>query len=161
MPEVRHRSTSTSSAARNQKSRLRSGGALAIAKSRATRRPTSGQSWQPTNQTPMAWSGLATMTGYGRMPPRSLAHLKRDFCGQGSARQDQEQHGPATNRSRIRLWLEPTGSSPPVLPAEDGALPHRPSLQWTARRPDAKCWWCQYKTQPLEHLFKNCPQWKS
>jgi len=29
------------------------------------------------------------------------------------------------------------------------------------RRPDATCWWCQYKTQAREHLFKNCPQWKS
>jgi len=26
---------------------------------------------------------------------------------------------------------------------------------------DAKCWWCNYKTQTREHLFKNCPQWKS
>ena len=34
-------------------------------------------------------------------------------------------------------------------------------LQWTTRRPDAKCWWCNYKTQTREHLFKNCPQWKS
>jgi len=34
-------------------------------------------------------------------------------------------------------------------------------LAWTTRRPDATCWWCQYKTQTREHLFKNCPQWKS
>ena len=34
-------------------------------------------------------------------------------------------------------------------------------LQWATRRPDAKCWWCNYKTQTREHLFKNCPQWKS
>jgi len=33
-------------------------------------------------------------------------------------------------------------------------------LQWTTRRPDAKCWWCQYKTQTLENLFKSCPQCK-
>ena len=26
---------------------------------------------------------------------------------------------------------------------------------------DATCWWCQYKIQTREHLFKNCPQWKS
>jgi len=30
-------------------------------------------------------------------------------------------------------------------------------LQWTMRRPDAKCCqWCQYKTQTREHRF-NCP----
>ena len=34
-------------------------------------------------------------------------------------------------------------------------------LQLTTRRPDAKCWWCNYKSQTREHLFKNCPQWKS
>ena len=34
-------------------------------------------------------------------------------------------------------------------------------LQWTTRRPDAKCWWCNYKTQTRERLFKNCRQWKS
>jgi len=35
-------------------------------------------------------------------------------------------------------------------------------LAWTARRPDASCWWCpQYKIQTREHVFKNCPQWKS
>ena len=33
-------------------------------------------------------------------------------------------------------------------------------LQWTTRS-DAKCWWCQYKIRTREHLFKNCPQWKS
>jgi len=33
-------------------------------------------------------------------------------------------------------------------------------LAWTTRRPDASCW-CQYKIQTREHLFKNCPQWKS
>ena len=34
-------------------------------------------------------------------------------------------------------------------------------LVWTTRRPDATCWWCQYKIQTREHLFKNFPQWKS
>jgi len=34
-------------------------------------------------------------------------------------------------------------------------------LAWSTRRPDATCLWCQYKIQTREHLFKNCPQWKS
>jgi len=34
-------------------------------------------------------------------------------------------------------------------------------LAWTTRRPDATCWWCQYSIQTREHLFKNCPQWRS
>jgi len=35
------------------------------------------------------------------------------------------------------------------------------NLQWTTRRPDAKCWWCQYSIQTQEHLSKNFPQWRS
>jgi len=34
-------------------------------------------------------------------------------------------------------------------------------LAWTTRRLDASCWWCQHSIQSREHLFKNCPQWKS
>ena len=34
-------------------------------------------------------------------------------------------------------------------------------LQWATRRPDAKCWWCNCKSQTREHLFKNFTQWKS
>jgi len=51
-------------------------------------------------------------------------------------------------------------------PAADELDSHRWSgsgtqdLQWT-RRPEAKCWWCQYKIQTREHHFKNCSQWKS
>jgi len=37
----------------------------------------------------------------------------------------------------------------------------RQYLAWTTRRPGAACWWCQHKIQTREHLFKNCPQWKS
>ena len=34
-------------------------------------------------------------------------------------------------------------------------------LAWTTRRPDATCWWCQYRTQTRDHLFKHCPEWKN
>ena len=34
-------------------------------------------------------------------------------------------------------------------------------LAWKTRRPDATCGWCQYSIQTREHLFKNCPQWRS
>jgi hypothetical protein len=32
----------------------------------------------------------------------------------------------------------------------------------TARKykPTAKCWWCLYRTQTRDHVFKNCPHWK-
>jgi len=34
-------------------------------------------------------------------------------------------------------------------------------LAWTTRRPDATCWCIDTKIWTREHLFKNCPQWKS
>jgi hypothetical protein len=34
-------------------------------------------------------------------------------------------------------------------------------LKWTRSRPTAKCWWCPYRTQIREHLFKDCPHWKA
>jgi hypothetical protein len=33
-------------------------------------------------------------------------------------------------------------------------------LKWTKNRPSAKCWWCPYRYQTREHLFKHCPQGK-
>jgi hypothetical protein len=33
-------------------------------------------------------------------------------------------------------------------------------LEWTKNQPTAKCWWCGYKTQTREHVFKNCSEWK-
>ena len=34
-------------------------------------------------------------------------------------------------------------------------------LKWTKSRAAANCWWCPYRTQTREHLFKNCPHWKA
>jgi hypothetical protein len=33
-------------------------------------------------------------------------------------------------------------------------------LNWTKKRATPECWWCRYKTQTREHVFKNCPEWK-
>jgi len=67
---------------------------------------------------------------------------------------------PVKCRSRIRRWRVPTRPCLPLLPAQDGALPDRtvPCVDHSTQ--DAGCW-CQYKIQTREHLFKNCPQWKS
>jgi len=34
-------------------------------------------------------------------------------------------------------------------------------LNWTKSRPTPQCWWCRYRTQTRDHLFKECPEWKS
>jgi len=33
-------------------------------------------------------------------------------------------------------------------------------LNWTKNRPTPQCWWCRYRTQTRDHLFKVCPEWK-
>jgi len=82
---------------------------------------------------------------------------------QGSARQDQEQQAPAQRQTEAwpdcGLIYKKLASR--FYQLEMGHCLTGQYLLWTARRPDAKCWWCQYKTQTREHLFKNYPQWKS
>jgi hypothetical protein len=46
-----------------------------------------------------------------------------------------------------------------------GSTKSRPASQasiWSGRKnqPTARCWWCLYRTQTRDHLFKNCPRWK-
>jgi len=36
----------------------------------------------------------------------------------------------------------------------------RQYLNWTKSHPIPQCWWCQYRTQIRDHLFKECPEWK-
>jgi hypothetical protein len=31
----------------------------------------------------------------------------------------------------------------------------------TSNRPTAQCWWCRYRTQTRDHLFKVCPERKA
>jgi hypothetical protein len=49
----------------------------------------------------------------------------------------------------------------PVLPAENGAMPHQTNLQrtknWTPRSAGGVR---SYKTQTREHLFKNSSRWQ-
>ena len=33
-------------------------------------------------------------------------------------------------------------------------------LHWTKNRATPQCWWCRYRTQTQDHLFKECPKWK-
>jgi hypothetical protein len=53
--------------------------------------------------------------------------------------------------------------SPFLRPLHSSTTPHCLTgqyLHWTKNLPTAKCWWCQYRTQTREHLFKCCPHWK-
>ena len=33
-------------------------------------------------------------------------------------------------------------------------------LNWTKNRPTPQCWWCRYRMQTRDHLFRECPEWK-
>jgi len=35
------------------------------------------------------------------------------------------------------------------------------SRHWTKNRATPQCWWCRYPYQTQEHLFKECPEWKT
>jgi len=34
-------------------------------------------------------------------------------------------------------------------------------LHWTKNRSSAQRWWCKYRTQTQDHLFKVCPEWRA
>jgi len=104
--------------------------------------------------------------------PRSLANVRRGFSEQ--KRKDARNWAKKQlTRTRNRKY-RPDAKKPDQTVAKakkrlasrfyqlkTGQCLTGQYLAWTTRRPDATCWWCQYKIQTREHLFKNCPQWKS
>jgi len=105
--------------------------------------------------------------------PRSLANVKRGF----SEKKWAEAKGWAKKRldkTKNRKYRPSEKQKPdPTVARANKRLASRfyqlktghcltgQHLAWATRNPDASCWWCQYKIQTREHLFKNCPQWKS
>ena len=105
--------------------------------------------------------------------PRSLANVKRGF----SEQKREDARGWARKqlaRTRNRKYRPSEKQKPnPTVAKANKRLASRfyqmktghcltgQYLAWTTRRPDATCWWCQYSIQTREHLFKNCPQWRS
>ena len=105
--------------------------------------------------------------------PRSLANVKRGFSDQKRTdtlnwtKKQLARTGNRKYRSSDKLKPDPTVAKTNKRLArrfyqmKTGHCLTGQYLAWTTRRPDATCWWCQYKIQTREHLFKNCPQWKS
>jgi hypothetical protein len=101
--------------------------------------------------------------------PRFLAHLKPEISekkwdgarrwvgSRASARKykmsrEQRPHKTVAGSSkRLATWF---------YQMKTGHCPTGPYLQWTRNLPTAQCWWCPYRTQTREHIFKNCPEWK-
>jgi hypothetical protein len=114
--------------------------------------------------------GVEWLQGGARpMPlPRSLAHLKREITEKKWAEARRWAGGRVTSKKykmpREQLpdktgW-EYQEARLEVLPAEDRALPHGAVPYPDKDRAAPECWWCRYKTQTREHVFKNCPEWK-
>ena len=106
--------------------------------------------------------------------PQSLANLKREISEKKWA-EARQWVGGRTSKKKYRM---PNSQKP------DGAVANRSKriawrfyqlktghcltghcltgqyLNWTKNRPTPQCWWCRYRTQTRDHLFKECPEWK-
>ena len=101
--------------------------------------------------------------------PRSLAHLKREI----SEKKWGEARCWAASRVTTKKYRLPREQRPDKTEAgsskmlasrfyqlKTGHCLTGQYLEWTGNQPTAKCWWCPYRTQMRDHVFKNCPRWK-
>jgi len=101
--------------------------------------------------------------------PRSLANLKREISEKRWA-EARQWAGGRTSKKKYRM---------PETQKPDGAVVNSTKrlasrfyqlktghcltgqyLNWTESRSTPQCWWCRYRTQTRDHLFKECPEWK-
>jgi hypothetical protein len=107
--------------------------------------------------------------GQARSRTRSLVHLKREI----SEKKWDEARRWAGGRISRKKYRMPRDQQPDKIVAgstkrftsrhyqlKTGHCLTGQYLAWTTNQPTAKCWWCGYKTQTREHVFKNCPEWK-
>jgi len=98
--------------------------------------------------------------------PRSLANFKRYFSdgGQGLVEKTLARTGNRKYRPSAKQKPDLTVAhankrlASRFYQLKTGYRLTGQYLHWTTRR---SCWWCQYKIQTCEHLFKDCPQWRS
>jgi len=116
------------------------------------------------------WPNFPVRTEVRGAPlPRSLANLKREISEKKWA-EARQWAGGRTSRKKYRM---PDSQKP------DGAVANSTKrlasrfyqlktghcltgqyLNWTKTRTTPQCWWCRYRTQTRDHLFKECPEWK-
>jgi len=107
--------------------------------------------------------------GAHRRLPRSLANLKREISGKkwSEARQ---WAGGRTSTSKYRMLksqkpdVAVAGSTKRLASrfyqTKTGYYLSGQYFNWTKNRHTPQCWWCRYRTQTRDHLFKECPEWK-
>jgi len=116
------------------------------------------------------WLNYSDRTAVRPMPlPRSLANLELEISEKKWAEARQWPGG----RTSKKKYCTPESQKP------DGAVANSSKtlasrfyqlktghyltgqyLNWTKNRPTPRCWWCRYRTQTRDHLFKDCPKWK-
>jgi len=101
--------------------------------------------------------------------PRFLANLKREISEKKWA-EARQWAGGRTSKAKYRM---PKSQKPDgVVAGSSKRLASRfyqlktghcltgQYLNWTKNRSSPQCWWCRYRTQTRDHLFKECPEWK-
>jgi len=118
----------------------------------------------------VGWLGSSGRAGVRAAPlPRSLANLKRDTSEKKWV-EARQWAGGQTSKKKYRLSKSqrPDG----IVAGSTKRLASRfyqvkmghcltgQYLNWTKNRPTPQCWWCRYRTQTRDHLFKECPERK-
>ena len=116
------------------------------------------------------WLSYSDRTEARPMPlSRSLANLKREISEKKWA-EARQWAGGRTSKKKYRM----PGSQKPngavanstkrlafrFYQLKTGYCLTGQYLDWTKKRPSPQCWWCRYRTQTRDHLFKECPEWK-
>jgi len=116
------------------------------------------------------WAKAAAEQAGGHRPiPRSLANLKREISEKKWV-EARQWAGGRTSKTKYRM---PKNQKPDSTVAgsskrlasrfyqiKTGHCLTGQYLNWTKSRPTPQCWWCRYRTQTRDHLFKECPEWK-
>jgi hypothetical protein len=117
------------------------------------------------------WLRYSDQTGAGPMPlPRSLAYFKRKISEKkwvkarrwaGSRVSGKKYKLPSEQRpDRTVAGSSKRLASSFYLVKTGHCLTSQYVPEVTGNQPTANCWWCTYRTQTREHVFKNLPEWK-
>jgi len=101
--------------------------------------------------------------------PRSLANLKREISEKKrvEARQQARGRAPKT-KYRMPASQRPDGTvtgskkrlASRFYQIKTGHCLSGRYLYWTENQATPQYWWCQYRIQTRDYLFKECPEWK-
>ena len=111
----------------------------------------------------------AEQAGNHRPIPRSLANLKREISEKKWV-EARQWAGGRTSKTNYRMpkSQKPDGAvagstkrlASRFYQIKTGHCLTGQYLNWTKNRSTPQCWWCRYRTQTRDHLFKECPEWK-